>query len=689
MQKFQLIVLFIVFGYINLNAQNWKLLNEGNKYNYQIDTADYITNTIFIEYVDVINEDSVFFLNRIMTYCDTCPPSPYPELENYYALKNQPQFLMRKMVKESDSLYIFQDTIDFSIRPLADIGETWLFDVDNSIQAEITYKREEDVFGQTDSVKHISLSNNKTIIISKNFGILQFPSLSENYYQLLGIEGAREIGETLPDFWDFLNYEVGDILQDYEYDYSFYPGGSERKTYRKYEIASKEISGNSVTYNIEGTFSYSFNFDPVLFDYFSSTLQYINLDSHLTNRYPNEIINIDPTYWCFENYGFKKNVEITNINGRYVKKVGSMTEFFPYYGYDQEIDDLLIKYPEYCEYYKVELKYTEGLGICKKSQSSDYYDTDDGNYYYMTGRIHNGDTIGWVYPDEYYDIDHLPVASNVVIVGEPFIGITLHASYTYSDEDSDAEGNSSYRWYIANDSSGTTGLQSIQGANDTTYTVTSAELGKCLMFQVTPYSGSPSYKFGDRVRSDFTDEVTENFAPTASNIEIIGDLMVGKTLHGTYTFSDEDGDLEGQSLYQWYTDDYENHSHVVKLINDANDLSYTLTSEELGKSIKFEVIPVQEKGNFSGNANISESTDIVIPINNSFFAIPNIVKDKIRIFNLDTYENVRIFDSNGVMVFEFSPEDNNEIDLSFLRLGLYLIVSEKNDEKEIVKFIKI
>ena len=227
-------ILIIRLFSCNAFSQNWRPVNFGDKYSYSIDSVDYISHTIKVDSIEVVGNDTVFCLNRIMTNCDTCPNNQY----NDFALRNQPQFLMRKMIKVSDSLYIFQDTSEFIIMPLKKFGESWMFDEENNITASVSYAIETEIFGIPDSLKNISLSNGNKIKFSKNFGIIEFPADNDYSYELVGIEGSREQGESLPNFWDFFDWEVGDIFQRMEYgegqfDYEYF--------IKKYEILSKEI----------------------------------------------------------------------------------------------------------------------------------------------------------------------------------------------------------------------------------------------------------------------------------------------------------------------------------------------------------------------------------------------------------------------------------------------------------------
>lgn len=83
-----------------------------------------------------------------------------------------------------------------------------------------------------------------------------------------------------------------------------------------------------------------------------------------------------------------------------------------------------------------------------------------------------------------------------------------------------------------------------------------------------------------------------NEAPTASDVTVSGDCTGGLVLESSYTFADEDGHTEGNSMYQW-------------MIADAPDGGYRPLEEETNKNIvvrdawedkylKFQVIPVDQ-----------------------------------------------------------------------------------------------
>ncbi len=78
-----------------------------------------------------------------------------------------------------------------------------------------------------------------------------------------------------------------------------------------------------------------------------------------------------------------------------------------------------------------------------------------------------------------------PVAGNVAQGGNAQVGQALTGSYTYSDAEGDLQGTSAYKWYRADDATGTN-ESVISGASAVTYTLQPVDLNKYIRFAVIP-----------------------------------------------------------------------------------------------------------------------------------------------------------------------------------------------------------
>jgi len=82
-------------------------------------------------------------------------------------------------------------------------------------------------------------------------------------------------------------------------------------------------------------------------------------------------------------------------------------------------------------------------------------------------------------------VNDVPVAGSVTFSGTMIPGSTLTGNYVYSDPEGDHEGTSTFRWFRADNDSGTNEV-AIQGATAQAYTLVAADAGKYISFQVTP-----------------------------------------------------------------------------------------------------------------------------------------------------------------------------------------------------------
>ena len=103
-----------------------------------------------------------------------------------------------------------------------------------------------------------------------------------------------------------------------------------------------------------------------------------------------------------------------------------------------------------------------------------------------------------------------------------------------------------------------------------------------------------------------------NSPQKASSVAISGTTKVGETLSGSYVYSDDEGDPEGTSLFQWYRAESANpNDTLIAAINGATSQSYILANTEEGKYVSFEVTPVASQGVLMG---IPVESDLVGPV---------------------------------------------------------------------------
>ncbi len=195
-----------------------------------------------------------------------------------------------------------------------------------------------------------------------------------------------------------------------------------------------------------------------------------------------------------------------------------------------------------------------------------------------------------------------PSASDVSFSGELTVGKEVRGAYTYSDAESDPEGTPTYRWLTYDDAS----CQNNETTVTTTesYTWESQDSGKYVIFEVTPVATTGATT-GDAVQSSCQGPVQlDNTAPVASNVHIDGTIAVDQELTGDYIYSDAEGDLEGASTFRWLRYPDSTCMSGGETVIGTNQ-SYTLTTDDNGKGIRFEVTPVAQTGVTIGTAIIT------------------------------------------------------------------------------------
>ncbi len=178
-----------------------------------------------------------------------------------------------------------------------------------------------------------------------------------------------------------------------------------------------------------------------------------------------------------------------------------------------------------------------------------------------------------------------PTASDVQISGTPQMGETLTGSYTYNDPNGGGEGTSTFKWYRADDSSGTNKTE-ISGATAITYVSQPEDIGKYISFEVTPVAESggvqgaaaESAAVGPVEKSAQEAVSYDNVTKTYGDADFIHTAAGGS---GTGTFSYESSDPSVATI------DASNGSVTIKKAGTS-----TLTATKAGDS---EYLPASQE----------------------------------------------------------------------------------------------
>lgn len=114
---------------------------------------------------------------------------------------------------------------------------------------------------------------------------------------------------------------------------------------------------------------------------------------------------------------------------------------------------------------------------------------------------------------------------------------------------------------------------------------------------------------------------TGNAAPMVTNIQITGEVEVGKGLTATYTYTDAESDAESGTTFQWYAADNATGSGAV-IIAGATSLTYAIAEAYEGKYLGIGITPkavtgiatgVETKSTFVGA--VGEATTVTFMYN--------------------------------------------------------------------------
>lgn len=398
-----------------LSAQNWLPLVPSDEYQFRNSDSLLISNVIRVDSQTLLpNGDRLFFLNLIVTDCDTCITHPAK-------LGNQGQFLQKRALLRPDGRWLFSGKNTFLLAPAASMGESWLMDTAQNLVATVAQLGTQTIFNQPDSVKIIALSNGRQIILSKDHGILQFPDYyTIANYDLMGIP-SRNLGEKLPQWQDFYDFQPGDELE-FERDESLEPGTPAHIYKReKRRILDRFWDNDTLVYMVENFLYTYLQWSGPPHPFFSHEIKPWRIHPHLaepqTEGYPGQFV--DPGDFVFDGMGSRLHWIIDTLYGL-SQALGIVQEPYMWGGcslFTQPDPTLETLLP--CEGCGTSFhrRHSVGLGLTSYSNACfEYWD-----YGRLTAWIKNGDTTGVLTPDSFFlvSLRPEPLAVPVQVLSNP------------------------------------------------------------------------------------------------------------------------------------------------------------------------------------------------------------------------------------------------------------------------------
>lgn len=381
---------------INLtNAQDWAPIRLDDKHHFVAQEEELtLINTIWIDSVTVIDGDSLFHFNTIAKI-DDCSDAYYCPVD----LKAQ-QFLQTSMTKLADSgRYTFSGEHPFAIETQFPLGGMWLFEP--GITAFVDGTGEAMIYGQQDSIKIIALTNDESFILSKSFGLLSFPDYwEEQAYDAIGLQESQ-LGITIPDFWDYYTFDVGDVLQYYSFVGAYMNEPTTWEDIDKYTILSKEIIGDSILRceaRLVGQQTIT-NYMPITTQKLDTVvLEFINFPEHPANQFSGKA----SAFGDIVGQDLQSEIDFGILNcylteeGKVIKVIGQRDEdgdlSVPLFKISESnLDSAYTTGPEV--YFE---QYDEGCGMTAMGMA--YFEV--GQSRTLTGYIKDGIQVGEITPDD-------------------------------------------------------------------------------------------------------------------------------------------------------------------------------------------------------------------------------------------------------------------------------------------------
>jgi hypothetical protein len=276
--------------------------------------------------------------------------------------------------------------------------------------------------------------------------------------------------------------------------------------------------------------------------------------------------------------------------------------------------------------------------------------------------------------------NNAPTAASVTHSGTLQVGQVLTGTYSYTDVDNNPESGSTYKWYRADDASGTN-KAAIASANSITYTLALADLNKFISFEVTPNDGTTA---GTAVESVFRGPVNANVLPV--ELQSFEAKLELNSVKLSWKTSAEQSN-KGYEIYRH--GDGEAKQLLVKVAPKASRDYFVIDEKPLEGNNYYTLSQIDQDGKINelGQKVIRFSFD-----NEKLLISPNPVKSIAKIsFPADQYKQLRLISTHGKLIklVNLLPHQTTiELDLSACSNGVYVLSLSGNGVTDTQKLIK-
>lgn len=346
------LLLFCLLFCNGLIAQNWSPLNTEETFYYDSGGED--LTGIRVDSVAVVEGDTVWYTNLLVELQPDLEFNPIlcSEFDAEGAIMRA-GFMQFEIHAQEAGIYKFQNPDTFEIHAQAAIGSEWIYSVlygEEVVTATVTEAVSSEVLGEPDSVKTISLSDGRNILLSKNHGLIESETSNNDTFYLSGI-ADRKLG-TYPisrhEIYDFSQGDVFVYLQQggYSEEYSkalirveiedVTDTGDEleiqysRAEYRRIWVMTEVQPGIFIHDEIDPQIS---NAPGLMYPFFIANRHTSDVIPKTAFNHSNGQPDAHPFFWDFpEEYPiFNRYVFSGEVNGRVTKEVGGSPAFLESY----------------------------------------------------------------------------------------------------------------------------------------------------------------------------------------------------------------------------------------------------------------------------------------------------------------------------------------------------------------------